>query len=616
MKASILIIGLLTLIHTTFAQTPQVPAKMKFADLQLTITKAARHKIQKEVDKLRKNNFYFQKYVEKADLYFPVIEEAFREEGCPDEIKYLMIQESGFNAVAVSSSNAVGYWQFKKATGIEVGLKIANGIDERKSIKSASHGAGIYMFKNNKRINNWIYTVMAYNTGVGGAQTHIKDKYRNAKKMEIGTSTHWYVIKFLAHKIAFEQEIGTKAHKQKLLIVTAKGGQTVKQIAKKHKVTVEAAKPFNEWIGLSKRIPHDKKYYVVLPVRNDGRKGDIPVKGEVAVIEETKENYDDRSDVLILTVPTMTKLVTINGRPAVIPAKEESVVTLARKGGITQKKFRKYNELQSFSSVIAGMPYFYKKKKSKALVPFHTVQSGESTWSIAQKYGMKEWSLRTKNRMAKREALVLGRVLWLNKARPERVAVQIKPVQQVVVKEEVLKEEVVQEKVVGKEPKVEEVSVSTPPIVEYKEEIKTKQTSSPAEVPLATQLPVVEETEKKKGAYIVKQGDTYYGISRKFGFTVQELKELNKLSHEDLFIGQVLSIEQSKKTLNEELKVEDKEEVPKGAFFEYEIQQGDTMYSVSKKFNVAVDEILKWNNKLTIGLSVGEKIKIKKKQTD
>ena len=272
MKISVVIIGLLFILQYGFTQNiPQVPAKMKFANIQLTITKGGRHKIQKEVDFIRKSEKHFRAKVEKANLHFPVIEKAFREEGCPEDIKYLILQETGINAVAVSSSNAVGYWQFKKPTGVEQGLKIGNGIDERKSIEASSRGAGRYMVGNNKRIDNWIYTIMAYQTGVGGAQRHIKDKYRGAKKMDIDSHTYWYVIKFLAHKIAYQNEVGKQSHDKKLLVITAKAGQTVKNIAKKYKLSPEEVKPYNEWIGLSKKIPGDKKYHVILPVNNDGK---------------------------------------------------------------------------------------------------------------------------------------------------------------------------------------------------------------------------------------------------------------------------------------------------------------------------------------------------------
>jgi flagellum-specific peptidoglycan hydrolase FlgJ len=44
----------------------------------------------------------------------------------------------------------------------------------------------------------------------------------------------------------------------------------------------------------------------------------------------------------------------------------------------------------------------------------------------------------------------------------------------------------------------------------------------------------------------------------------------------------------------------------------YEIQKGDTLYSLSKKFNMSVDDIMKMNGMTQNALSIGQQIKIKK----
>jgi hypothetical protein len=43
----------------------------------------------------------------------------------------------------------------------------------------------------------------------------------------------------------------------------------------------------------------------------------------------------------------------------------------------------------------------------------------------------------------------------------------------------------------------------------------------------------------------------------------------------------------------------------------YTIQQGDTLYSLSKKFNQSVEDLKKMNNLVDNTISVGQKIKIK-----
>src|SRR5687767_1041631 len=106
----------------TAAQSPEVPHKMEFAGMTITIRDDARREIQKDVDAMTKSPKHFTIKVEKARTYFPIIEKIFADEGVPDDFKYLALQESSLIADAVSTSNAVGFWQFKDFTAIEMGL--------------------------------------------------------------------------------------------------------------------------------------------------------------------------------------------------------------------------------------------------------------------------------------------------------------------------------------------------------------------------------------------------------------------------------------------------------------------------------------------------------------
>jgi len=231
MKNTFLVSVLLCLGFGSMAQTiPQVPSKMEFAGISLHIHRSAQKKIQESVDALRKSDTYFQKYVNRANLYFPIIEEVFRKEHFPDDIKYLILQESSINPNAVSSSNAVGYWQFKEASATEVGLRVDRNIDERKNIVASSKGAARYIKKNNLKLDNWVYAVIAYNVGPGGVQKFFSEKYKGAKKMDIDGSTHWYFLKLLAHIIAYQDEVGKEQHQKKLIVYTEGTGESIKKI--------------------------------------------------------------------------------------------------------------------------------------------------------------------------------------------------------------------------------------------------------------------------------------------------------------------------------------------------------------------------------------------------
>ena len=120
------------------AQTPQVPKTIQFADMTLRLNDQARREIQLDVDALYRSPNYFQIKLDRVNLYMPTIERVLREQGVPDDLKYLVIQESSLIPDAVSTSNAVGFWQFKKGTAEEVFMRVDNQIDERKNIVSST----------------------------------------------------------------------------------------------------------------------------------------------------------------------------------------------------------------------------------------------------------------------------------------------------------------------------------------------------------------------------------------------------------------------------------------------------------------------------------------------
>src|SRR5690606_22399323 len=126
-------------------QGPRVPSEMEFAGIRLDLTDAARREIQTHVDALYRSEKYFNVKLERVDLYFPIIERIFYEENLPIDFKYLVIQESALISDAVSSSNAVGFWQFKQASAEEVGLRIDGRVDERLNIVSSTRGAARYL---------------------------------------------------------------------------------------------------------------------------------------------------------------------------------------------------------------------------------------------------------------------------------------------------------------------------------------------------------------------------------------------------------------------------------------------------------------------------------------
>lgn len=61
-------------------------------------------------------------------------------------------------------------------------------------------------------------------------------------------------------------------------------------------------------------------------------------------------------------------------------------------------------------------------------------------------------------------------------------------------------------------------------------------------VPVPVSNPVVQQPVGVQKEYIIKSGDTLSRIGNQFGLTVQQLKELNKLSSDLIFVGQKLNV--------------------------------------------------------------------------
>lgn len=94
--------------------------------------------------------------------------------------------------------------------------------------------------------------------------------------------------------------------------------------------------------------------------------------------------------------------------------------------------------------------------------------------------------------------------------------------------------------------------------------------------------------------YIVKSGDSLWSISKKYGLTVDKLKELNNLSGNMLSVGQKLLIKDTSSSND------------LGVY--YTVKAGDTMYGIAKEYNLSVDELKSMNNLTSNNLSIGQKL--------
>jgi len=102
--------------------------------------------------------------------------------------------------------------------------------------------------------------------------------------------------------------------------------------------------------------------------------------------------------------------------------------------------------------------------------------------------------------------------------------------------------------------------------------------------------------------YTVKFGDTLYGIARKFGTTVQAIQNLNYFKDTNLVPGQVIRIPEMY-TKEEEMVIPN--------YINYIVKKGDTLYSIARNNNVSVDTLIKDNGLTSNNLTIGQTIRIR-----
>jgi membrane-bound lytic murein transglycosylase D len=623
-RAGFTLVVILLLHSISLGQGPRVPSVIDFADMKLRLHDHVRKEIQEEVNALHRSQKYFNIKLDRVNLYFPIVERILREENVPDDFKYLVIQESALISDAISTSNAVGFWQFKIPSAQEVGLRVDGSVDERLNITASTHGAAKYLKRNNFYFNNWIYALLSYNSGVGGANQLVNDKYFGAKKMDLTRRTHWYIIKFLAHKIAFEDYVGYGDNKR-LYEYTEGGGQNLKQIAATLGVDYNELRDYNKWLKRGK-VPEDKTYFVIIPglAAPPAQVVKLPTKTKSEDITFMSPNSGLYPKIKLGKGDS--RIVKVNNIPGIVANDGDDAKSLAVLGGVELSKFLKVNEIDISHRVKAGNVYYFKTKKSKAKEYYHTVMPGENLWFISQKYGVKKQKLLSKNRLKNENGITPGLVLWLRYIRAADQPVEYVPLpeepEQIVTMETVQKETGFPGEEVNAE-HFEEDEFEEDEFTQIVEEIEgkpvllednndlAKDENAEGSIVELTEEELVELDRKKAPLFhLVEAGETLYSISRKYDIPVNEMLEINDLKIDDkIGIGQKIYLRDPFLDFN--ATSPENESSTDDSYITYTVKKGDTLYGISRQYKVSVEDILKWNKKSDYNLQEGENLKIK-----
>lgn len=105
------------------------------------------------------------------------------------------------------------------------------------------------------------------------------------------------------------------------------------------------------------------------------------------------------------------------------------------------------------------------------------------------------------------------------------------------------------------------------------------------------------DPEQPITTYIVKSGDSLWAIGNRFGVTVNQLKTWNNLTTNFLSIGQQLTLKAPMTP-------------PPATDTTYTVQSGDTLWSIGNRYGVTVSQLKTWNSLTSNHLSIGMRLKV------
>ncbi len=189
-----------------------------------------------------------------AMIWLPVIEKILIQYKIPTDFKYIAMVESNFKNV-VSSREAVGFWQLKAGTAIDLGLEVNEEVDERLDPIKATHAACRFIKQAHKEFDSWTITAAAYNRGIGGIQKALAAQNKTSYyDLDLNSETAKYLYKLLAAKDLVEHpsKYGLKLYNWKrepvrAIIVTA----TIDNLdvfARNNGTNLYVLKLYNPWL--------------------------------------------------------------------------------------------------------------------------------------------------------------------------------------------------------------------------------------------------------------------------------------------------------------------------------------------------------------------------------
>jgi len=263
---------------STEFRAPRLPTEMSLFGEAVPLN---RREIREAFDRELIYNSYNQGhmiYIMKlASRYFPMIEAKLKEQGLPEDFKYLCVAESNLQNL-VSKVGASGFWQFMKTTAPAYGLTVNEKIDERYHIERSTEAACQYLRSAYNKFGNWTAAAASYNCGMGGYSSQAKYQGTNHYyDLHLPEETTRYIFRIMTFKhiltepskFGFVLEPSDLYYSDSSREIPMSGNiNDLSAWAKQQGTNYKMVRMLNPWIrGKSVSGMGDRSYHVKVPLR-------------------------------------------------------------------------------------------------------------------------------------------------------------------------------------------------------------------------------------------------------------------------------------------------------------------------------------------------------------
>jgi len=428
-----------------------------------TIPLTENEHVSKEIQGFQtKERKYFEEAYKRSGRYMGMIRSKMKEAGLPEELSWMPMIESWFKVNAFSRAKALGLWQFIASTGYLFGLKRDRWIDERMDPEKATSAAVQYLTQLHSMFGDWTTALAAYNCGeirvqrvIRSQRSEYMDNFWDLYLM-LPRETSRFVPRFIATLLIInnpekyglnlpepdpplEYETVTISRPVKLSVLSNSLGLDSETLDLLNPELRNKSTPDREYQlkvppeygekvlasldAVPKYIPPEATYRYHY-VRRGETVSVIAQRYGTSVSAIARANRLGRNYLIRagqrLRIPVQgqsyvsysPRNLTKEGEKLIyIVKKGDNLYVIARSFNTTVQEIKRLNNLQSNMLSVSQKLVIQSGTPEGAVL--YTVQSGDTPYKIAAKYGMNLSALLALNGLNTRSKIYPGQQLWV-----------------------------------------------------------------------------------------------------------------------------------------------------------------------------------------------------------